>query len=543
MTAPPSTAPTSTSGGASPAPGPRSPAPPGRGRVRWLARSAWRQLTSMRTALLLLFLLAMAAIPGSLLPQRGVNPLEVDSFIARHPTLGPFFDRLFLFDVFAAPWFGAIYALLFVSLVGCVVPRTRMYVRALASPPPRAPAHPSRLQHGTTYVTSAAPEVAIGKAEPLLRRRRWRVVTDGATLSAEKGRLREAGNLLFHTSLLLLLAGVGLGAAYGYSGTVLVVEGSSFTNSLINYDQFTSGPLVDRAGLPPFSLKLTSFDASYQPDGTPRTFMAHVAARTDLAGAATPGDIAVNAPWRDGSAKVYLIGHGYAPHFTVRDASGRVWFDQYIPCTPRDENFTSTCTVKVPDTGLPAAGPNKRPQQLAFTGVFFPTTRLDPREGYVSAYPALQAPGLTVRALVGDLHLANGVPQNVYALDESAMQQVPVTGPAGTRRPAQVLAPGNPKQRTLTGLPGGMTLTVDDVRQFATFQIKSDPYKGLVLVAAVLLLMGLVTSLRVRRRRIWLRAGRGSDGRTLVEVGGLSRSEGDRFAAEFDDVARALARR
>ena len=316
------------------------------------------------------------------------------------------------------------------------------------------------------------------------------MVTDGATLSAEKGRLREAGNLLFHTSLLLLLAGVGLGAAYGYSGTVLVVEGSSFTNSLINYDQFTSGPLLDRAGLPPFSLKLTSFDASYQPDGTPRTFTAHVAARTDLAGAATPADIAVNAPWRDGSAKVYLIGHGYAPHFTVRDASGRVWFDQYVPCTPRDENFTSTCTVKVPDTGLPAAGPNKRPQQLAFTGVFFPTTRLDPREGYVSAYPALQAPGLTLRALVGDLHLANGVPQNVYSVDESAMRQVPVSGPAGTRRPAQVLAPGNPKQRTLTGLPGGMTLTVDDVRQFATFQIKSDPYKGLVLVAAVLAARG-----------------------------------------------------
>ena len=63
----------------------------------------------------------------------------------------------------------------------------------------------------------------------------------------------------------------------------------------------------------------------------------------------------------------------------------------------------------------------------------------------MSAYPALQAPGLTVRALVGDLHLANGVPQNVYALDESAMQQVPVTGPAGTRRPAQVLAPREPQ--------------------------------------------------------------------------------------------------
>src|SRR5512135_2733555 len=179
---------------------PEPPRPPVRPAPLALARYAWHQLTSMRTALLLLFLLATAAIPGSLLPQRGVNPLEVDSFITRHPTMGPFFDRLSLFDVFAAPWFGATYALLFVSLVGCVVPRTRMYVRALASPPPRAPAHPARLQYGATYVTAAMPEVAISKAAPLLRRGRWRVATDGATLSAEKGRLREAGNLMFHSS-------------------------------------------------------------------------------------------------------------------------------------------------------------------------------------------------------------------------------------------------------------------------------------------------------------------------------------------------------
>ena len=34
----------------------------------------WRRLTSMRTALILLFLLAVAAVPGSLLPQRNLNP-------------------------------------------------------------------------------------------------------------------------------------------------------------------------------------------------------------------------------------------------------------------------------------------------------------------------------------------------------------------------------------------------------------------------------------------------------------------------------------
>src|SRR3954467_515161 len=94
---------------------------PARGTRARLNR-AWRQLTSMRTALLLLTLLALAAIPGTLLPQRGLNPVKVNTYIAAHPTLGPLLDKLSLFDVFAAPWFAAVYLLLFICLVGCLVP-------------------------------------------------------------------------------------------------------------------------------------------------------------------------------------------------------------------------------------------------------------------------------------------------------------------------------------------------------------------------------------------------------------------------------------
>ncbi|WP_197481965.1 cytochrome c biogenesis protein ResB, partial [Rhodococcus sp. HS-D2] len=44
------------------------------------ARNLWRQLTSMRTALVLLFLLAVAAVPGALLPQRNLNAGKVDEY-------------------------------------------------------------------------------------------------------------------------------------------------------------------------------------------------------------------------------------------------------------------------------------------------------------------------------------------------------------------------------------------------------------------------------------------------------------------------------
>src|SRR4051812_10926591 len=155
------------------APTPVQPAPPGASPWR-LARRAWRQLTSMRTALMLLALLALAAIPGTLLPQRGLNPVKVDDFIAAHPQLGPLFDRMSLFDVFAAPWFAAIYLLLFISLIGCLVPRIRLHARALRRRPPAAPRHLLRLTVSSRWTVDAAPDDVVRASQEVLRRARWR---------------------------------------------------------------------------------------------------------------------------------------------------------------------------------------------------------------------------------------------------------------------------------------------------------------------------------------------------------------------------------
>ena len=103
------------------------------------ARWTWRQLTSMRTALVLLFLLALASVPGSVLPQVGIDPAAVDRYYAAHPALAPVLARLSLFNVFGAPWFAAVYLLLFASLAGCVIPRTVRLARSAWQPPPAAP--------------------------------------------------------------------------------------------------------------------------------------------------------------------------------------------------------------------------------------------------------------------------------------------------------------------------------------------------------------------------------------------------------------------
>ena len=144
---------------------------PSAGWLRW----GWRQLTSMRTALVLLFLLALGSVPGSVLPQQGADPAAVQQYYASHPALAPWLNHLGLFNVFAAPWFAAIYLLLFTSLVGCVVPRTFKLAGSARTPPPRAPRNLGRLPHSASFPSSLPPGAAVDAAAAMLGGQRFRL--------------------------------------------------------------------------------------------------------------------------------------------------------------------------------------------------------------------------------------------------------------------------------------------------------------------------------------------------------------------------------
>ena len=111
----------------------------------------------MRTAIVLLFLLALAAVPGSLLPQRSLSQNNVRQYFTDHPDLAPVLDRLYLFDVFSSPWFAAVYLLLFVSLIGCVLPRALEHYRSLRAAPPPAPRNLLRLPDSGELTTPLPP--------------------------------------------------------------------------------------------------------------------------------------------------------------------------------------------------------------------------------------------------------------------------------------------------------------------------------------------------------------------------------------------------
>jgi cytochrome c biogenesis protein len=501
-----------------------APVPVGPARSRQLfapVRRTWRQLTSMRTALLLLFLLALGAVPGGFLPQRSLNPVRVNAYLAEHPSLGPFLDRLSLFDVFAAPWFAAVYLLLFVSLTGCLVPRIRLHARALRTPPPRAPGNLARLPVSARWDTELSVEDSLAAARQSLRG--WRAIRRESAICAERGYLRETGNLVFHVSLVGLLVGIALGAFYGFKGTVLLKEGAGFANVIVSYDDFTPGRRFKESSLVPLHFQLDDFRATYGADGKARTFDADIRWAPDADSPLRPYDLRVNAPLHVGAAKVYLLGHGYAPHVVVRDKTGEVAFDQTVPCLPQDTKFTSTCTIKVGDT---------RGEQLAFEGVFTPTTVQNETGNVTSAHPAAQSPALTLVGFRGDLGIDSGIPGSVYELDRRRL--TPVDG----GRP-HLLGAG----QTWT-LPDGSSVTFVKTTEWATFQLTQDPGKLVALGAACGIVLGLCLSLFVRRRRLWVRAVPAGDedgaARTVVEVGGLARTAPDAFAAEFEQLVKDL---
>ncbi|HEY2639546.1 MAG TPA: cytochrome c biogenesis protein ResB [Streptosporangiaceae bacterium] len=505
---------------------PAAPGPAEQLRLRpggWL-RWAWRQLTSMRTALILLFLLALASVPGSVLPQEGIDPAAVSQYYAAHRGLAPFLNKLSLFNVFAAPWFAAIYLLLFASLAGCVLPRTFRLAGSARQRPPRAPRNLLRLPASTTYATALPPAQVLQSAAGVFGRRRFRLSEGDGWVSAEKGYLREIGNLLFHIALLALLFSVGIGGIFGYKANRLLVVGQGFANTPTALDVFRPGRLVSPTDLQPFSINLLSFTARYVTSGPqqdqPLAYNAALSYQPQPGAPLRHYVLQVNRPLVVDGVSVYLIGHGYAPVFKVTDGTGQVRWDGPVPFIPVEQGgLTSEGVVKVPDA---------KPDQLGFAGVFLPTAYAE-NGRLVSIFPAAMNPRVSLVAFRGNLGMNSGQPQSVYTLDTSGMHRLPIA--------PQPLAPGQSMK-----LPDGAgTLTFTGYKQWISLAITYDPGQLPALVSGSLALAGLILSFLVRRRRVFVRAAAAPDGSTHVTVGGLARSDAaGGFDAEFAELAGKL---
>ena len=495
--------------------------------ARELLRWGWRQLTSMRTALVLLLLLALVAVPGSVIPQERVDAFNAARWKDQHETLTPIYERLGLFNVYSSPWFAAIYLLLVVSLVGCIVPRTFVYLRAIRAEPPAAPRNLTRLPDHASYSTELSAPVVLERARVVLRERgyRLRAADEGSpnAVSGERGYLREVGNLLFHLAVLVVLIGFALGSLFGYRGGVILVTGSTFANNLTQYDDFAPGSMFRADQMDPFAFRVENFDVEWLPSGMARGFVAQVTYREGPGAAEKDYDLRVNHPLKIGATELFLIGHGYAPVITVRDGEGNVAYSGPTVFLPQGQDFLSFGVVKAPDA---------RPDQIGLEGLFYPTFVMDENGDPMSLMGDDINPLLSLNVYTGDLGLDNGASQSVYVLDKSKAVALP--GKAG--QPLRIdLAPGDTVE-----LPEGLgSVTFEEVVPWQRIQISQTPGKWLALAGVVLALLGLLGSLFVRSRRVWVRAVPSASG-TRVEVATLDRSAGGDAGTVVSEVVSAM---
>ncbi len=516
--------------------------------LAWV-RNMWRALTSMGTALVLLFLLALGAIPGALLPQRSLNAGKVDDYLAAHSIIGPWLNRLQAFDVFSSFWFTAIYALLFVSLVGCLTPRMIEHARSLRTTPVAAPRNLARLPKHASCA-------AIGDAETLARviagrLRGWRTATrthDGAVsetveVSAEKGYLREFGNLVFHFSLLGLLVAVAVGKLFGYEGNVVVIAdgGPGFCSaSPAAFDSFRAGNTVDGTSLHQLCIRVNDFAAQYLPSGQATSFAADIDYQDghDLTvNSWRPYRLEVNHPLRVGGDRVYLQGHGYAPTFTVTfpDGQTRTSTVQWRPDNPQTLLSSGVARIDPPAGSYPNAS-ERRQHEIAIQGLLAPTEQLD---GTLlsSRFPALNAPAVAIDIYRGDTGLDSGRPQSLFTLDPRLIDQGRLT------KEKRVNLRAGEQVRLDLGPGAGTVVRFDGAVPFVNLQVSHDPGQAWVLVFAIAMMAGLVVSLVVRRRRVWVRltmAGREEAGTVNVELGGLARTDNSGWGDEFERLTERL---
>ena len=452
--------------------------------LRW----CWRQLTSMRTALILLLLLGIAAIPGSLFPQRSQNPIQVKQYFIDNPTLAVWLDRLSLFNVYSSPWFSAIYLLLFISLIGCVLPRSISHLKAIGAVPTLTPKYLDRMEY-FTEIKKVDLDLAVAK----LRKMRFRVRRDENSISAEKGYARESGNLLFHLSLVLILIAIGVGSLFGSKGDAILNVGDRFINTPTSYDILGFGKYQAEDSLPPFALTIKDFKAEYDPTtNAPLDYTLTVLAANPVGSQEKTEIIKVNKPLTYGSTKVYLQANGYSPIVIVKDKSGKVIFDGPTPFLPQDANLSSIGAIKIPDMN----------PQIGFVSSFLPTADRDPIRGGFSSYPEVLDPRLLISVWKGDLGLNSGVPQSVYRIDTSKMERIGLK--------ALVL------NESYDFGEGSITFT--GWNSWVNLQIVNDPGKGYALLGAILAISGLLISLFTRQRRIWVKQGR------KTQVAGLAKN-------------------
>ncbi len=457
----------------------------------WLANPTgqlWHTLTSVRLALVLILLIAMATLAGTLLDQAPASMAGnstaynewLDGPRERYGALTDIMSRLQLFRVFSSIWFKGLIALLVANIVVCTINRWSSIRTQVFSPRVRmTPAYFDRARIGASFSVNIDAPVAAAAVRTGLRSAGYRSVTeDGESVAmyADRFRLSRLGTFLTHLSLVLILVGAIMGGIWGWSDDQFIVpEGA--TQPL---------PLAKD-----ISVKLEQFEEQWYPEGAPKDFASQIVIY-DHGQEVKRGTTRVNSPIVYKGIAFNQAFFGQVAQLQVKDSAGNEVLNQGVPLA-----WTS-------NTGSRPVGWVELPDQQ------FKAYIIGPEPGTYDQTVPLG----TVR-----LELYNKDGRLVGIQELARNQDVQVEG---------------------------LTFRFLRESQFTGLKVVKDPGVNVIWVASTLMVLGLVMVFWFPHRRLWALVSPRPEGGADVRLAAASQRDLG-LEKDFEQVAakvrRALSRR
>ncbi|MDH7499769.1 MAG: cytochrome c biogenesis protein ResB [candidate division NC10 bacterium] len=448
----------------------------------------WRGLGSVRLALFLFLILGLGSIVGTVVPQ-GAGPAVYQQRYGEG-TLR-LLSWLGLGDLFHSWWFTAILSLLSLNLLICSFQRLPSLWKVLVAQKIKMePGMEKDLSLKKSF--SIRGENAVSRIEEVLGRRGYRIRTEGEASPlyglASKGRWSRMGPYLVHLSILIVLLGATLGALFGFRGYLNLVEGESADSFALQ-----GGKGWKKLG---FTLRCHDFEASYYA-GTqrPQDY------RSDLS-VVEGGKEVLRKTVRVNDPLSYRGIHFYQSSF---GNTGQV---RSVTLSLEGGARKQTLQIRVP-VGIPhrVEGTDYSVQAIRF----LPDFALDERFLAFSRSEEFNNPAALVEVRKGTRPLLR---RWVFA-----------------------------KHLSFHGMreKGDLRVGLIDYEpiQFTGLQVTHDPGVPLVWAGFALMTLGLVASLLVTERRIWIQMTRGEGGWNL-ELWGFSRRGKGAFEQEFMSICTQL---
>jgi cytochrome c biogenesis protein len=468
-------------------PRPRAPRrPAGERRRRPTPPHVWiyRQLTSMRVALTLLFVLALLTLVGTLLAQapeavKG-DPRAygewLDSVRPKYGGWTGILDTLGFFSVFSSIWFRGTLLLLSASLITCSLRRLPGLWRTATRPRMlMTEAFFERAPHRARIASEKDPGAALAALRAAFRKSGFRTAVkrdgDDVHVCADRFRWGPFGRVAVHLSFVVILAGAVVTSTDGF-------RDESFAAPV--------GNKVDVGHGTGLAVKATSFADSYYTSGEPSDYASKVVLYKDGARVKAQ-EIRVNHPMRYDGVTFYQSFFGPTVVVRAKAGDGQAVFDRGVPLLygSKDEKH------RIGRFLLPKQG-------LTVFVVSPESGEVDPRIG------------------AGQTQL------EVY--------RTATDTPVGIR----VLSQGRP------AMIGGVDFTFVREREFTGLIVAHDPGSTLVWIGSTLLVLGLFTVFYFRHRRVRAVIRRRAGG-SEIGVGAIERHHVG-FAAQFEHLVEDIRR-